>query len=438
MDLLNTIFYFLVTIGVLVFIHEFGHFLAAKLFRMRVDRFSIGFPPRAFGKKIGETDYCVSWIPVGGYVKIAGMIDESFDTDFIKNEPQPWEFRSKPIWQRMIVISAGVVMNLVLAVAVFWGINFINGGYFRQTTEVGYIVPNSPADKAGFKVGDRIRAINGKTVDHWDAIQSSMYVDFIGDDLIFDLERGGVASTLTVAHSAVPDISDGMFGLLPGSTEATIIDVLKNKPAEAAGLHAGDIILSLDGQRVINQYQVTGIIKANAGKKINIEIRRGAGTIQTAVTPAADGMIGISIESRYTGPVVHVRYGLFESFPKGLNDVYGATRVFISSIGHIAAGKASISKSVGGPIKIAQMATRTAEVGVMSFLGFVALLSISLAVMNILPFPALDGGHLMMLVYEAIFGKPIPHKVQQAVQQAGVVLLLTFMAFVIYNDIAGF
>ena len=149
-------------------------------------------------------------------------------------------------------------------------------------------------------------------------------------------------------------------------------------------------------------------------------------------------MIGISLESRYIGPILHERYGIFESLPKGVNDVYGATKLFLSSIWHIIVGKASFSKSVAGPVKIAQMATRTAEVGVMSFLGFMALLSISLAVMNILPFPALDGGHLVMLVYEAIFGKPIPHKVQQTVQQAGVLLLLTFMIFVIYNDIAGF
>src|SRR5574341_1271131 len=156
MAVLNSIFYFVVTIGILVFIHELGHFLAAKFFGMRVDRFSIGFPPRAFGKKIGETDYCVSWIPIGGYVKIAGMVDESFDTQFIEQEPQPWEFRAKPIWQRMIVISAGVVMNILLAVFVFWGIIYNQGKVTRPTTEVGYVAPESPAAKAGIRVGDKI------------------------------------------------------------------------------------------------------------------------------------------------------------------------------------------------------------------------------------------------------------------------------------------
>jgi regulator of sigma E protease len=438
MEFLSTIFYFLITIGVLVFIHEFGHFIAAKACRMRVDRFSIGFPPRAFGKKFGDTDYCVSWVPVGGYVKIAGMIDESFDTEFIDREPQPWEFRSKPIWQRMIVISAGVIMNIFLAIAIFWGINFVNGGNFRQTTEIGYIVPNSAAEKAGFKVGDKVLSVNGEKIGHWDAIQSAMYVDFVGDDLSIAVERNGAAATIAVPHSLVPDISDASFGFLPNFTEAVIGDVLKNKPAEAAGLQPDDVILSIDHEKVINQYQVTRLIKANAGKKIDFELRRKSQVARAAITPTPEGIIGISIESRYVGPVLHERYGVFESLPKGIDDVYGATKLFINSIWHIVVGKASFSKSVAGPVKIAQMATRTAEVGLMSFLGFMALLSISLAVMNILPFPALDGGHLMMLVYEAIFGKPIPHKVQQTVQQAGVVLLLTFMAFVIYNDIAGF
>jgi len=438
MEFVHSAFYFLITIGVLVFIHEFGHFIAAKACRMRVDRFSIGFPPRAFGKKIGETDYCVSWVPVGGYVKIAGMVDESFDTEYINHEPQPWEFRSKPIWQRMIVISAGVLMNLFLAIAIFWGINFVNGGNFRQTTEIGYIVPASAAEKAGFKEGDKILSINGEKIVHWDAIQSALYVDFVGDDLNVDVERVGSLRTIAVPRSMIPDISDASFGLLPNLTQAAVVDVLPNKPAEGAKVQSGDIILSIDGQKVMNQYQVTHIIKANAGKKINFELMRNSQVVLTPIIPTPEGLIGISIESRYVGPVEHVHYGLFESFPKGVSDVFGATKLFVNSIWHIIERKASFSKSVGGPIKIAQMATRTAEIGLMSFLGFIALLSISLAVMNILPFPALDGGHLVMLIYEAIFGKPIPHKVQQTVQQAGVVLLLTFMAFVIYNDIAGF
>jgi regulator of sigma E protease len=170
MELLSTVFYFIVTIGVIVFLHELGHFASAKLFGMRVDRFSIGFPPRAFGKQIGETDYCVSWIPIGGYVKIAGMIDESLDNDFLNRPPEPWEFRSKPIWQRAIVMAAGVTMNLVLAIVIFWGIIFSQGRTVRPITEVGYIVSESPAEKAGFQMFDKIRSVNGTDVTRWDEI----------------------------------------------------------------------------------------------------------------------------------------------------------------------------------------------------------------------------------------------------------------------------
>src|SRR5512143_4011102 len=149
MQILETVFYLIITLGVLVFVHEFGHFIAAKIFRMRVDRFSIGFPPRAFGKQIGETDYCVSWIPIGGYVKIAGMIDESMDTEFLSQVPQPWEFRSKPKWKRAVVLSAGVVMHVFLPVLIFSRILSFVVRYFPPVTEIGYVKPNSPAAKAG-------------------------------------------------------------------------------------------------------------------------------------------------------------------------------------------------------------------------------------------------------------------------------------------------
>ena len=150
------IFYTGITLGVLVFVHEFGHFIAAKLSGMRVDRFSIGFPPRAFGKKVGDTDYCISWLPLGGYVKIAGMVDESMDTDFANTEPQPWEFRAKPMWKRMVVICAGVVMNLILAVIIFWNIHYVRGKDTMETTEIGYVADSSAAQRAGILPGDHV------------------------------------------------------------------------------------------------------------------------------------------------------------------------------------------------------------------------------------------------------------------------------------------
>src|SRR5512140_864993 len=197
--------YFILTLGVLVLVHELGHFLAAKLFKMRVERFSIGFPPRAFGKQIGETDYCVSWIPIGGYVKIAGMIDESFDTEFLGKPPEPWEFRSKPIWQRMIVISAGVIMNLLLAVLIFWAINYIQGSAVRETTTIGYVIERSPAAKAGLQAGDRVVQINNKPVQNWDQLLSDLYIETMGNDVTVTVQRGAEQRQLFVPRSTIPE-----------------------------------------------------------------------------------------------------------------------------------------------------------------------------------------------------------------------------------------
>src|SRR3990172_3580987 len=205
MPFLNNILYFLIAIGILVFIHELGHFLAAKLSGMRVERFSIGFPPRAFGKKVGDTDYCVSWIPIGGYVKIAGMIDESFDTEFLNKEPQPWEFRAKPYYQRIFVITAGVLMNVLLAVAIFWAINFIRGKIYRQTTEVSYVVEKSPAYNAGLKAGDRILAVNGKKIPYWEAFYTLIYLENIGDDVVIDVERDNHPVSISALRKSIPD-----------------------------------------------------------------------------------------------------------------------------------------------------------------------------------------------------------------------------------------
>ncbi|MFZ4619745.1 MAG: RIP metalloprotease RseP [Bacteroidota bacterium] len=453
METISTVFYFLVTIGILVFIHELGHFLAAIACGMRAEVFALGMGNRVFGwNKItkftfgklkedldlqGNTDYRVSAFPIGGYVKIAGMIDESLDVDTQKSEPQPWEYRSKPVWQRMIVISAGVIMNILLAIAIFWGINYVQGDSFMQTTEVGIVIKDSPAAKAGLQSGDKILTINGKTMEYWEAVQSSIYFDFLGQDIAMEFERNGAHRSIAILRSSIPDISEGTFGIIPNNTEALISDVTSGRPAEKAGLLPGDIIVSINEIPVANQEDVIRVIGGNAGKEVSITVKRGENNTSLRVTPSAEGRIGITVGSRYNGPILNKRYGLFESFPRGVRQTISATTLYAHSIWQLVVGKVEFTKSVGGPVKIAQMATRSAEVGIISFLAFTALLSISLAVMNILPFPALDGGHLIVLLYEAIFRRPLPNIVQIRIQQAGMAILLTFMLFVLYNDIFG-
>ncbi|MFA6456473.1 MAG: RIP metalloprotease RseP, partial [Bacteroidota bacterium] len=438
---------------ILVFVHELGHFLAAISCGMRADVFALGMGNRVFGwNKItgfsfgklkeglelhGNTDYRVAAFPIGGYVKISGMIDESLDTELQQTEAQPWEYRSKPVWQRMIVISAGVIMNILLAVGIFWGINYVQGESFMKTTEVGIVIKDSPAAKAGLLTGDKVLSVNGTPMEYWEAIQTSIYFDYLGQDITLEIERASTHRTVVISQNDIPDISQSTFGIFPNNTEAVINDVFSGKPAEKAGLHSDDVIISIDGVQVFNQEHVITVVSTRAGKEIAMVVKRNNETKTLLVTPSTDGKIGITVGSRYNGPILQKQYGLFESFPRGVRQTISATTLYAHSIWQLIVGKAEFTKSVGGPVKIAQMATRSAEVGIISFLAFTALLSISLAVMNILPFPALDGGHLIVLLYEAIFRKPLPNTVQIRIQQAGMAILLAFMVFVLYNDIFG-
>ncbi len=438
MQVLEPIFYFVVTLGVLVFVHELGHFLAAKFCRMRVERFSIGFPPRAFGKQIGETDYCISWIPFGGYVKISGMIDESFDMEQLEGPPQPWEFRSKPIWQRMIVISAGVVMNILLAVAIFWGVNYSKGKILRETTEIGAVVEQSPAERLGLKAGDRILTINDKEVSHWEDVLNLIYIESMGTDLHVKLLRESGVVQLFMPRAQIPDPNEADFGIFPAHTEIMIEQVESGRPAAQIGLQAGDILVALDGIPVGYNQKVIKIVEAHKGKPLHIAWSRKGSRMDGITVPTEEGRIGVSLSMQYTGPQQRLSYSLIEALPAGILDIAWVTVRSFQQIWLMVSGDISITKNVGGPIKIAQFATQSAELGITTYLGFMAVLSISLATLNILPFPALDGGHLLFLFYEAIFRREVPVKIKLHLQQAGVALLLAFMAFVVYNDIVNF
>lgn len=430
------IFYFIITIGVLVLFHEFGHFIAAKLSGMKVDTFSVGFPPRAFGKKVGDTDYCVSWIPIGGYVKIAGMIDESFDTDFVNKPPEPNEFRSKPMYQRMIVVSAGVIMNFLLTFLIFYGINLANGKMFHATTTIGVVQPKSVAEKIGFQEGDKLLSVNGKAVSNWEQVQEDFYIDDVANPLSVKVDRSGNTVDIKVPKGVVRPDQD--FGLYPDHMHAQIDEVEPGMPADKAGIKPGDIVMTVDKDTIVTSTQLVDIIKARKGKLVQLGVKRGDQEKSFSLMPNSDGKIGIGIITAYTGPIERFHYNVISAIPAGVNQTVGATALLLKSIWQMVTGKVSFTKSIGGPIKIAQLATQSAEMGLVSFLGFMALLSISLAVLNILPFPALDGGHLAFLIYEAIFRREVPAKVKLVAQQIGFAVLLLFMAFVVYNDIVHF
>ncbi len=445
------VIYFAITIGILVFIHEFGHFAAAKLCKMRADVFAIGFGKRLFGwnKKNGfsfgelpkdfdgegHTDYRLSLLPLGGYVKIAGMVDESFDTKFTNEAPKPYEFRSKPMWQKIIVISAGVLMNFLLTYFVFWGSNYFNGKPVTDTTTIGYVKENSAVDSLGFEEGDKILAINGAKVNNWDEVLSSIYVNNIGDDVTFKIQHNGENENIFVPRTKIPDFQTGHEFLLQSDVHPVVMETMKNSPALSAGLKSGDIFLSINQIKTLSAEQLTKIISSNPGKEISVKLLRNKDTTFVSVTPGSDGKIGISVGEIYTGKVDYRTFGFFESFSRSFADIANITSVTFRVAGKVFNGDVEFGKAFGGPVKIAQLAAKSANVGFESFLYFLAVLSLSLALINIMPFPVLDGGHLVMILIEGIFKREIPVKIKIAIQNTGFIILLLLMAFIIYNDI---
>jgi regulator of sigma E protease len=445
------VIYFAITIGILVFIHEFGHFIAAKSCGMRADVFAIGFGKRLFGwNKIngftfgdlpedfdggGHTDYRLSLLPLGGYVKIAGMVDESFDTEFADKEPQPYEFRARPVHQKVIVITAGVLMNLLLALFVFWGSNFFHGKEVTKTTTIAYVASNSVADSLGFQTNDKILSINGKTVNDWEDVRSEILITTLGENLNVKIDRNGQIETLHIPRAKVPDSKDGLLFLLPEGVRAGITEVLSNSPAQKAGIKSDDILLKMNNVPLYTSEQAIDIIHKDKGKEIPLVILRDKDTLNMAVTPGSDGMIGVGIATVFVGKVDYKKYGFFESFYYGWLDIVKVTDLTVTMLGRVFNGQIAFGKVFGGPVKIAQYAAKSADNGFATFMNFLAYLSLSLAILNILPFPVLDGGHLLIIIIEAIFKREIPIKVKIAVQNIGFVLLLLLMAFIIYSDI---
>lgn len=452
MELFNTIFYFLIVIGILVFVHEFGHFAAARLMGMRAEVFALGIGYRLFGwnKKTGftfgkmkenvelgdHTDYRICAFPIGGYVKVAGMVDESMDKNFIDEPAKPWEFRSKPVWKRMVVITAGVIMNILLAFFIFYALTLIKGKSLTETTTVGYVSMNTPAYSAGIRPGDKILSINNNPVHYWEDVTSSVYIDNLGETLTLAINRNGKDTVIRITKEQLGDLTEKNIGLFPEKVMPQVNMVVAGKPAELAGLGVNDIITEFNGVKINNSQQLIELIKANSNKTSEIKWIRDGQLMSGMVTPGVDSTIGVGISAKYEGPVKIEEYNVISAVPKAAYDMYYfGVEVFFSSIYKIIKGDIPFNKAIGGPVKIAQVSAQSAEGGIFTFMSFLALLSMSLAVINILPFPALDGGHFVMLAYEGIVRRPVPYKVQVVLQNVGFALLLVLMLFVIYNDI---
>lgn len=439
-SILQTILIFVAAIFILVLVHELGHFLAAKLFGMRVERFSIGFPPRLTGIKKGDTDYCISALPLGGYVKISGMVDESMDDSFEASEPKSYEYRSKPVWQRMIVISAGVIFNMFLAYAIFAAITYTHGVNQIPAENVNglYISENSTADQVGFETGDRLIAVNDKEIDYIRRGQFFSMSEITSKELSFTVERNGE----TVIIRPPDDFLDYLarnpeFLELQNALPSKVGAVSEGTPADEAGLQEGDQIVAIDGEPVEYWAQMVNMIQSGAEEMI-FTIQRNSQTLDVAIRPDPDRrIIGIAIinPQEYFGYET-ISFGLFGSLRQGISQAHDTLLGIINGFRQLLTGTISVRENLGGPVAIASVTAEVTERGgALGFWNFTAFLSITLALMNILPIPMLDGGHLMFLIYEAVTRREPSMKVRMALQQIGFILLISLMIFVTFNDI---
>ncbi len=450
--------YIILAITILVFVHEMGHFLAAKLFGMRVERFSIGFPPKLFGKQIGDTEYVIGATPLGGYVKILGMVDESMDTEGLAQEPQPWEFRAKPVWQRIIVITAGVIFNMVLAWFIFAVLKGTYGEEYLPASSVDaiHVFDNSLGHDIGLRTGDRLVSIGGEPLERFSDYRERMV---LADPLTITVERDGQMVTLDGPRDIMTQLtrSDGDLGI--DIYKAIVGDVSGSLPADSAGLQVGDRITRVGNQPIAFWSELSGAVQATGGQEIEVEfVRPDSLSVPTADSPAqlvrdqgdaavyttrlrpqmvdSSLVLGVTVAplvAQYQ--VEYEQYGFFESIGAGWNEVGAQTAGIAGNLGRVFSGRDNLRENLGGPVMVAKVARDAARLGWDRYWALVAMLSITLAILNILPIPALDGGHLVFLIYEGITRREPSLKVRMALQQVGMVLLLVFMVFIFGNDI---
>jgi regulator of sigma E protease len=424
----NTLFAFLFVLGVLVFVHELGHFLAARRLGVRVLTFSLGFGPKLVKVRRGDTEYCISAIPLGGYVKMAGENPDDPRTG------RPDEFLSKTKWERFQILIMGPAMNIILAVVVM-AIVLAQGAevpiYQDQPPVVGAVSPGSPAEGAGIMRGDRILTVAGDQVDTWDDLFIA-----IGTrpdrEVAVTLLRGGQTQSVSMRTVSETRFEIGNIGVLP-DINPIVASVIAGEPAERAGLQAGDVVIAVNGERMVTRTQFIEAISRNGGKEIDLTIEREEQQLHITATPEQRGdrgMLGLYVSeptrSFTPGPLEAIQLSVERNIEFG--------GLIFKTLGGLFVGETS-PRQLMGPVAIAQLSGESAQAGWIALFTLMASISLNLGLLNLLPIPVLDGGHILIMALEGVARRDFSMAMKEKMLLAGFVLLMMLMVTVIYNDL---
>ena len=449
MDWMIMLAQLLLSLSFLVAVHEMGHLLAAKYFGMRVEQFSIGFPPKIWSFRKGETEYAISAIPLGGYVKISGMIDESLDTEAMKQAPQPWEFRSKPAWQRLIVMLGGIVVNVIVGILIFIGLTFFLGDTYILKDEInksgGFLV-GPIGEQIGLKTGDKIIKINGNEFKYLQDIFNMETL--LSTDGSYTVERDGQEIVVPIPHDFIENFSSNKSN--PGQflslrMAPVVADIQPGSFAHKVGLQKGDRIIEVNGAPI--QYkdeidkQVQAMVRDSVSGNsdtLSFKVKRGAEELSMSGDFRKQKIIGILVDSTPSDDFINraeerVTYGLIESIPLGTKRAFSMLTANVKAFGRVITGQLSAQKSISGPLGIMKAFGNQWDWA--RFWTLTGVLSLVLAFMNLLPIPALDGGHVMFLSYEIISRRKPSDKFLETAQKVGMLFLLALMVFIFANDI---
>lgn len=433
MEILTQAAQFILSLSILIVLHELGHFVPAKLFKIKVEKFYLFFDPwfSLFKVKKGDTEYGIGWLPLGGYVKISGMIDESMDKEQMKLPPQEWEFRSKPAWQRLIIMLGGVTVNVILGMLIYAMVLFAWGEEFLPTKNVtNGIAVDTLAYQMGLRDGDMILSVDNKPVEN---INKVPYEVLINKAKSIQVERNGEKVEIAVTDDDLSDMIKHKYSLVEPRYPCEVDSVINGMPAAKAGMLKGDKIIAINNSFTPYFQDVTKILKNNKNLPVSLSVLRKSDTVKLQATVSENATLGFypkSLSNYFKMETIN--YGFFASFPAGVSKAYQTFDGYIKQFKVIFTVK-DAHKEIGGFMAMGKYYSPTWDW--QRFWSFTAFLSIVLAIMNILPIPALDGGHVMFLLYEVITGRKPNEKVMEYAQYAGMILLLALLLYANGNDI---